>query len=179
MRTFLLLAPLSIALAACGGGHHAASATPPPASASGSMMGSGHMGNMEMCPMGVPGTQIAVADVDGGIGVTFTTSGDVADLRARVHPMAEMHASRVSGEHAGMMSGMHMQMVPSRAVAEDIDGGARVVLTPNDPAQLDALRAQANQHADMMRRGECPMMKSMGEPPPNGDDHASHHGGGM
>jgi len=57
-----------------------------------------------MCPMQVPGTTVAAADVEGGIGLSFTTkTGDVAELRRRVARMAEMH-----NQHGGqMMMGGH------------------------------------------------------------------------
>jgi hypothetical protein len=49
------------------------------------------------------------------------------------------------------------QMVPSTATAEDVPGGARVVLVPADLSQLTALREDARLRADMMKRGQCPM----------------------
>lgn len=50
------------------------------------------------------------------------------------------------------------QMVPSSATAEDVPGGARVVLVPADPAQVTALREDARLRADMMKKGQCPLM---------------------
>ena len=52
----------------------------------------------------------------------------------------------------------HEGMVPSSATVEDVEAGARIVLTPNDPAQLGALRTHVHGHAERMARGECPMM---------------------
>jgi hypothetical protein len=52
-----------------------------------------------------------------------------------------------------------MKMIPSKARVEDVDGGARIVLTPNDPAQLAELREHVQHHAEMMKKdGGCPMM---------------------
>ncbi len=34
------------------------------------------------------------SDTSDGIAIGFTTSGDVADLRARVHHLADMHDAR-------------------------------------------------------------------------------------
>lgn len=62
-----------------------------------------------------------------------------------------------AGEMPGHEHMMGKQMVPSRATAEDIPGGARVVLVPADPSKLTALRQDARIRAEMMQKGECPM----------------------
>lgn len=126
------------------------------------------------------GVLIATAETPNGVALQFTTTGDVAGLRARVHRMAEMRNRMMGsgpgmqgsgmmcggGMHGGMMGGgMTMRMVPSHASVEDIPGGARLVLTPVDPSQLGALRAHANQMAAMMRQGRCPMFQA---PAPRG-----------
>lgn len=97
--------------------------------------------------MQVAGTRVTAQDTQDGVAVVFTTSGDVAQLRERVHEMAAMH------EH------MMMRAVPSTARAEDIDGGARIVLVPKDAAQLTELRAHVHAHAEQMAAGHCPMME--------------------
>jgi hypothetical protein len=176
-----------------------------------------------MCPMAhVQGLHVMTEDTSDGVAVVFKTEGDVADLRARVRRIADMHnrqmgpgagspdmhggAGSTPEPHAGSanpsrqenpptppspedlpsgqagpsasgggpptsseaepgnaqpMHGRGMGMVPSRASVEDIPGGARLILTPNDPSKLSALREQARMHAQMIARGECPMM----EPP--------------
>lgn len=63
-----------------------------------------HPGMMDgMCPMKVPGTTVAATDVEGGIGLSFTTTtGDVTELRQRVRRMAEMHNNggpKMMGSH--------------------------------------------------------------------------------
>jgi len=130
--------------------------------------GMGMMG--DMCPMKVAGTAVTPADVEGGVALAFTTkSGDVTELRQRVRRMAEMH----NNHHAtgGMMGGMHdggsgmmkdggMMMPAATAAVEDVEGGARLVLRPTDPAQLEALREHARTRAGRMASGECPMMQS-------------------
>ncbi|HET9622932.1 MAG TPA: hypothetical protein VFP84_16285 [Kofleriaceae bacterium] len=93
--------------------------------------------------------------------MTFTTTGEVAQLRDRVRHMAAMHEHMMGdGAEASpkMGDGHPMMMVPSTARAEDIDGGARIVLVPKEPAQLAALRAQVHAHADHMASGHCAMM---------------------
>jgi hypothetical protein len=150
-----------------------------------------------MCPMKVPGTTVAAADVEGGIGLSFTTTtGDVADLRARVRRMAEMHnqrgAHKMMGGHGapaagagaehqhgagpgaghegggpgGKMMGGGMMMPAATASGEDVDGGARLVLQPKDPSQLGALREHVRAKAQRMAGGECPMMSLGSGGPP-------------
>ncbi len=63
--------------------------------------GNAEDGNLEQiradCPMVVQGTDVAVADTEGGVALTFTTAaGDVADLRTSVQHMAGMY-----GMHRG------------------------------------------------------------------------------
>ena len=53
-----------------------------------------------------------------------------------------------------------MKMVDSTAHAEDIDAGARIVLSPKDPAQLAELRDHVREHAARMASGHCPMMEA-------------------
>jgi hypothetical protein len=53
-----------------------------------------------ICPMSVQGTTVTASDIDGGIALTFVTpTGDVSELRRRVHRMAEMEQVRVCVEH--------------------------------------------------------------------------------
>jgi hypothetical protein len=125
---------------------------------------------------------------DGVALVFATSTGDVAELRRRVQRMAEMHnryhaagemmmgdqgpggagAEKEHGagaapghegrDRGGMMMGGGMMMPAATAAVEDIEGGARLVLRPKDPAQLEALREHARMMAGRMARGECPMM---------------------
>ena len=131
----------------------------------------------EMCPMMVDPatTQITTMDTNDGVAITFTTmTSDVNALRTRVHQIADMHnrmAMQQGGcPHAGAMR-EGMMMVPSRAMAQDIEGGTRVVLVPNDPSQLETLREQARMHADMLQRGECPMMHPSAPAPAPAPEH--------
>ena len=94
-----------------------------------------------------------------------------------------MGGKQDGGMGMGMMG---KQMVPARASVEDVPGGARLVLTPVDPAQLAALREQMRSHAAMMGKGECPMMESgpsapaeqKPETPAPDKDHEQHHPAG-
>ncbi len=131
--------------------------------------------------MSVPGTQVAAADTPDGEAVSFTTTPDrVEELRARVHAMADVHNRRHAGameEHGGMHGGMmgggmtggmgssgeaadqtSTMPPPSRAAVEDVQSGARLVVTPNDPADLERLRSVVRMRAQHMQEsGTCEM----------------------
>jgi hypothetical protein len=193
--------------------------------------GSAHVGHdmKANCPMNVPGTLTQAMDVEGGIAMGFTTTGDVPELRRRVRAMAERHDEhhahggmmrgpggtdsarsgmmghgmmghgggstmghgmmghgggsmmghgmmghgggsmghgRMGSAGAGMMSG-GMMPPASVARAEDTEGGARLVLTPKDPADLEKLREHVRKHAAKMASGHCPMMHDAGHQPGN------------
>lgn len=112
-----------------------------------------------MCPMQVEGTTVRAEDVDGGVALVFTTTGDVAELRRRVAHMAEMHERR-HGEGKGGMMGAGMMAATART--EHVEGGAKLVLTADDPENVAALRQRLRQHAERMATGRCPMMMSVG-----------------
>ena len=68
------------------------------------------------------------------------------------------------------MMGGGLMMPAATASVEDSEGGARLLLRPKDPAELEALREHARMRAGRMARGACPMMSSRAElqaiPPP-------------
>ncbi len=118
-----------------------------------------------------------------------TTGGDVSDLRQRVSQMAQMYGMHRGQGHmmwrrmggprgggmgpgAGMRGGPRGGMGPGArggggvgpmpamtSRVDNVDNGARLVLTPTDPAQLDALRARARMHAQRMQSGQCWMQQ--------------------
>ncbi len=166
---------IAVAAIACGSSKSA------PSTSSGSSAAPPHSGSGEMagmCPMELPGTQVSVADTEGGVALDFTTSGDLAQLRQRVHGMAamheKMHEKMMSGggmmgggmsdggmSGGGMMGSDHaMKLVDSTAQAEDTDAGARIALTPKDAGQLEELRGHVREHAARMASGHCPMMEA-------------------
>lgn len=136
------------------------------------------------CPMVVEGADVAVADTEEGVALTFTTeAGDVGDLRARVQHMAQMY-----GMHAGQRGMMwhhmgrqgqgrggpgmdmgHMvgrgPMPAATATVTEIDKGARLELRPTDASQLDALREHVRWHQQRMESGECWMLQGQGRAP--------------
>ncbi len=119
-----------------------------------------------MCPLAVPGTTVREQDVEGGGALVFTTTqGDVMELRRRVAQMADMHNRHVARHHqmeqqgtGGAGPGPMMEVPNARARVEDIEGGARIVYTPADPARVPEVREQLVRHASEMASGNCPMM---------------------
>lgn len=140
----------------------------------------------QLCPMHVQGASVSVAEVPNGAALVFTTTGgNVDELRRRVRQMAQMHNARASAtttpnrdgmtmtcpcgmmgggmatgpQGRGMMGagGGPMAMPRSSARVEDVPRGARLVLTPADPALLDVLRARVRAHAQRMSLTPCPM----------------------
>lgn len=175
IRSWSWCAPLFVILAACG-----SKQSRPPSEVAAPPLAAEQPASGGRCPMMPPaGTQVVTSDTSDGVAVAFTTTGDVAALRAHVRHMADMH-NRMSGMHHGSgmhegmgsggmhggmgSAGMSMQMIPSRASVEDIPGGARLVLVPDDPAQLSALRTHVREHAAMMAAGQCPMMGTQPQP---------------
>lgn len=157
--------------AACSHGSGSSSAaptasTPHAATAAPGGVRGMHGGMAGMCPLDVPGTKVAAADTADGEAITFTTTPEHADeLRSRVRAMADMHnrhhAEAAPGAGGGMHAehgGMHMPP-PSRAAVEDVENGARVVVTPTDPQDLQKLQSTVRMHAEhMQQQGGCGMM---------------------
>jgi hypothetical protein len=123
---------------------------------------------MAMCPMNVEGTHVAATDVASGEQIAFTTTGQVSELRSRVHGMAAMHDQHHgdAGAHAGMMGGGmggagHAMggtiMPPSHATVLDTEAGATLILTPNDPADLARLQQAVHVHVEHLEKDGCGM----------------------
>jgi hypothetical protein len=113
-------------------------------------------GGMEaVCPLAVPGTKVSAADTPAGAALAFTTAPEgVADLRSRVRRLAEMHTAHHAGGATGGPGG-HAMMPASSATAEETEGGARLVLTPKNPADAEGLRSIVRSRAERMQSGGC------------------------
>ena len=91
-------------------------------------MGPGMMGLMgtgDQCPMVVPDTTAQTSDMLDGAAMTFTTKGDVREVRKRVRAMAE----RMNGMSSGGM-GMHGMMMGAA------DGGSGVTMGGGTPGMM-------------------------------------------
>jgi len=174
---------ISLFLAACGGSSQsAAPAAPAPATSA-----PAPASDDPSCPVAVPGTSVSVEDTDSGAALVFVTTGDVTELRRRVAEMTRMHNDQHAsmgalptgdegdaqaghgehaghdmpggGEHAGHAGGMIS--VHSSAAAEDIEGGARMVITAG-AGDVARLQGELRTHAQHLASGTCEM------------DHAGH-----
>jgi len=115
--------------------------------------------SMMNCPMRLEGTSISIADTATGVALSFTTKHEnVAELRKRLDQMATMHSTNADRPSAAMMQG---QMMPGTIKYEVIENGARLTLTPKDPAKLAEFRKQVRAHVETMQKGECSMMTDM------------------
>jgi hypothetical protein len=170
-------------------------------------LGSGGMTSGAMdteCPMSLSGTTVQTMDTADGTAMTFTTTGDVSDLRRRVRMMADRMTARSAeaaarggmggtGEGYGTTMGQPTTQPPSQSMGqppsqmmgqstgqtmgqtmgqstghampavrtqvEDIDRGARIKMTPDDPSRLADMRQMVQQHVMMMSQTHnCPMM---------------------
>jgi len=152
------------------------------------------MSMMQNCPMMLPGTDMAVVDTPAGIAVAITTMKpeNVTELQRRVQQMSVMH-NTPHGSSAPNEAVMQGRIMPGTITYEPIRNGARVTLTPRDPAKLDGFRAQVRAHVERMKEGNCSMMRDMMqgmmqgmkgqvEPKPEqqkqDNDHNSHHPSG-
>ena len=106
------------------------------------------------CPMKVAGADLSIEDTVDGIQLTFTTkSGDSVELRRRVEAMTMMHGTSEAAK-------AREHMMAFSATYEAVPEGARITLIPRDPQKLEEFRRKVRQHADMMKKDECAMMKS-------------------
>lgn len=70
--------------------------------------------------------------------------------------------------------GMHGKRVEHTAQVVEVEGGAKIVYTPKQPADLAALREQLRGKVKMMQEGKCPMMHDKGK----AEQHRQGGGGG-
>jgi hypothetical protein len=107
------------------------------------------MSMMQNCPMMVDGTKVAAVDTPAGIAITITTTKpeNVAELRRRVQHMSVMHntPSHIEAQNEAMMQS---RMMPGNVTYESIENGARLTLTPKDPAKIAEFRAQIRAHVE-------------------------------
>jgi hypothetical protein len=118
----------------------------------------------DACPVHVPATTVTVVNTKDGVAMFFTTTAaNVSEVRKRVAAIAKME---VSGEaepadaHPSVdmppyMMGAAPELVPLRAVAEDVSDGASLTLTPLNPMDVEPLRAYALSQSYRMRLGRC------------------------
>jgi hypothetical protein len=65
----------------------------------------------------------------------------------------------MTGDGAAGMMMMGGSMPPMNVQVDDIEGGARLRMTPRDPSRVAEMKKHVQQHAEMMNQGHgCPMM---------------------
>jgi hypothetical protein len=125
-------------------------------------------GHGPLCPLQVPGATVTESDVGGGAALDFRTSAEhVAGVRQRVRLIAAVYNHHGAGTpidgspepsvHSENAEDVHpdLGMPVASASVEDIDDGARLVLRPESPSQLQALRERARAHAAGVRGDDC------------------------
>lgn len=96
-----------------------------------------------------PGVQVAYEDSADGAAMVFTAEGErVGEVQTRVTKMAEKHNEPRPHRAQGH--------VPHSARADNVEKGARLVMTPADPSELEALRKHVREHVERIQRGEAP-----------------------
>src|SRR5262249_40862336 len=105
-------------------------------------------------------TELSIDDVTRGIALTMTTkTGDLNQLRLRVESMAEMHSASAGAGMPGAR--MHGNNIPFSLKYEEVPNGARLTLTPQDPATLEEFRVRVREHEEQIKKGNCSMMQGM------------------
>jgi hypothetical protein len=115
-----------------------------------------------MCPLDVEGTTVSVEDVERGAALIFETAGDAGALRSRIATATTLHDQRAATEGCDGAS----EPPRSEATYEPTDRGARLVLRAVDPAEADAVRAQAREEAERLAAGRCLLADAGDRPRP-------------
>jgi hypothetical protein len=106
--------------------------------------------------------------VNGGT-LTFTTTGEIEELRIRVMEMAQRHNAHHADTGAdfgrgrgGMMAPENPMgstpMPPSWATVVEVERGAMIVVVPNESADLAKLQSAIRTRAERMQRNGCDLV---------------------
>ncbi len=109
-----------------------------------------HQGELKSssCPMKIPGVRVVAEDLTDGVAIRFSASFDKeTELRIRVNRFGT--AQRLCSAAA--------TIALTSVRAEAIEGGVRLVIQPQVPDQLDALRNAIHRQIEKMSEGRCPM----------------------
>lgn len=119
----------------------------------------------QVCPVQDPAALVALEERPDGAALRFRTSGDPAPLRQRAHELAGVYRR---GQERPMHGSTHrppprpegpvhpMGGLPAADVqVEELDDGARVVVTGASPEAVEQVRQLLAQHHDRLRSGGC------------------------
>lgn len=131
----------------------AAAPTTAAAAPTGSAAAGGGQGKMANCPSAVEGAKTEIKDVDGGVELTITGSGDaVKDIQARSKSIAEAAKSEAStrkhsgtGEGGGAFGRCPVVLRDTDVTATDMEGGTKVVVKTKTAAEVDWLRRESRE----------------------------------
>ena len=119
---------------------------------------------VESCPVGVPEARIRAVETPEGIDVHFSAPAErIEELRRRVRGQARANGpdrhrgDGHDGEHRGPRDhGLRLWSIAKvTARAEDTDSGAKLVITPVDPADLAEVRSRVVARVDHLANSEC------------------------
>jgi hypothetical protein len=115
------------------------------------------------CPAPLRGVQLSLESVSGGVAVKFTTDNktELEDLRALLREAATLieYHTKLAALHPEDRQTLPQEVViPAVDVdVKDIKMGAQITIRPDDPSEVNAVRAQAKKLQDAW--GESPCME--------------------
>ena len=119
---------------------------------------------VESCPIGVPEARIRAVETPQGVDVHFSAPPErVEELRRRVRGQARANGpdrhrgDGHDGEHRGPRDhGLRLWSIAKvTAQVEDTDTGAKLAITPVDPAELAEVRSRITARVDHLANSEC------------------------
>lgn len=120
----------------------------------------------DLCPLGVPSAVVRVQELEIGLALEFTTSGDVADVRRRTRLMADVRDDL--RDEIARTKRSNQTLHAAERYVEDVEGGARIVFLPPHATDLHAYRLDLDAEAMRLRGGDCPMVMPQRPGPESG-----------
>jgi hypothetical protein len=112
----------------------------------------------EQCPTMIPGVEASTAETSNGIAITLSAPpAEVERIRRMIGHMAEVQNRREAMAQGQEAAPMHpgLLTIPAWAATENTERGARLILTANDPSQVEELRRQIRAHVELWSSGNC------------------------
>jgi hypothetical protein len=121
------------------------------------------LGPRPPCPLGVPDATILAQETNDGVAVVFTSKDHEEELRQRVFDVSAQYGpgARFGKGHAGThgLGGRHglqvQELPPVTLSMNEIDGGARLRVTPVHPEDRDGVRAKVRARAEKLASDPC------------------------